>query len=228
MSHRRKSASTSGDAPFSTGCPRSVFVPGKMQEKHHCAGDEQTRKTVDNPFHHLGKELALPMSIRADMLLSGVAASLFLASGVARADASCTEVFDAGVREVETPHHIHYTSSGNSKGSRTFESVFDGTAIYSNATGVWKKSNTARDVMQQNAREERQKLDAVCTRVGNESIDGQSATRWHMVPGEESGGDESDVWLNGSGMPVHQRMVLAGEGTWDVRIDYADVKAPIS
>jgi len=145
----------------------------------------------------------------------------------ARADASCTEVFDAGVRDVETPHHIYYTKASDKADGRSMESIFDGRAIYSNAKGTWQKSETAHGVMLENAHEKRQKLDATCTRVGTESIDGQSATHWHIKPDSDSDAAESDLWIGEKGLPIHQRMVMPDRATRDVRIDYTDVKAPL-
>jgi len=149
-----------------------------------------------------------------------------LAPIAARADASCTEVFDAGVREVETPHHIYYTKASDKAASRSMESIFDGRAIYSNAEGTWQKSETAHRVMLENAHEKREKLDATCTRVGTESIDGQSATHWHIKPDADSDAVESDLWIGEKGLPIHQRVVMPDRATRDVRIDYTDVKAP--
>jgi len=144
----------------------------------------------------------------------------------ARADASCNEVFDAGVREVETPHHIYYTNSSGKGRDRTSESVFDGAAVYVNATGTWKKSASVHETMVESAREQREKLDATCTRIGSEPMDGQPSTHWHIKPTEDSDAVESHVWVDAKGLPVHQRLVMPDGGTRDVRISYVDVKAP--
>jgi hypothetical protein len=144
----------------------------------------------------------------------------------AHADASCADVFDAGVHEVETPHHIYYSNASGKNGGRTFESIFDGNAIYSNATGAWKKSEAAHQAMLENAQQQRKALDATCTRVGSESIDGASATHWHIKPNAESDAVASDLWIDAKGRPVHQRMVQPDGGTRDVRIDYENVKTP--
>jgi hypothetical protein len=82
--------------------------------------------------------------------------------------------------------------------------------------------------MLENAREQRRALDATCTRLGAEPIDGESATHWHIKPNSDSDAVESDLWIGAKGLPVRQRMVLPDGGARDVRIDYKDVKAPSS
>ena len=153
--------------------------------------------------------------------LSLLVLSLMVAPIVARADTSCADVMEAGLREVQTPHHMHMLKGGAESG----ESVYDGKAIYVRVNGKWRKSAADPADTLATAREQRAKPDAACTRVASETIDGQSAVRWHIAPDADSEAEPSDVWIGADGLPIHQRVTSEGV-VRDVRIDYHDVATP--
>lgn len=143
----------------------------------------------------------------------------------ARANNSCDAVLDAGIKQVQTPHHVHSSTKTSSGKVTSSEAIFVGGVEYLRVgDGNWRRSPMTAREMLQDAQDKRKESSAdTCRNLGDQTVAGQAATLYDFHPG---GGVDSKIWISkSSGLPLRQTIDLDGT-VIDGRTDYTNVQAP--
>ena len=142
------------------------------------------------------------------------------------ADPSCVPVYDAGVKQMQTPHHVFTTRSHNGKASSTSETIFIDGIVYSQLNGQWQRSRMSGADMLQMAKEKRKEEDPdeKCRIVGDDTIAGDAAQVYTL--GNEKGAG-SKLWISkATGALLRQAIALPDGSISDSRYEYKNVQAP--
>ena len=141
------------------------------------------------------------------------------------ANTSCDAVLDAGIKQVQTPHHVHSSRKTLDGKVTSSEAIFIGGVEYLRVgDGNWRRSAMTAAEMLQGARDKRKQSSAdTCRNLGDQTVDGQAATLYEFHP---DGGAGSQIWISkSSGLPLRQTIDLGGT-VMDGRTDYTNVQAP--
>jgi hypothetical protein len=145
----------------------------------------------------------------------------------ARADASCDPVYDAGIKQMQTPHHVFTSRSAHGgNAASTNETIFVGGVIYTQLRGQWQRSRLTAEDMLQHAREKRKEEsgDETCHSLGDDAVDGQATAVYAL---HNDGGADSKLWVSkGTGSLLRQTITLPDGSVIDSRYDYSNVVAP--
>lgn len=142
----------------------------------------------------------------------------------AEADA-CNPIVDAMAKQAITPYHRYQTTTAADKSgkSRESESINTATMHYLKFGGKWSarpydgKKNAADIVESMNSNK------TTCSRVGEESVDGQAATLYRA---HNPGMPDNQIWVStSSGLPLRQ-VADTGVEHMEMRYDYTNVQAP--
>lgn len=169
----------------------------------------------------MSHQSTIAVSAIACTLLAGIA----LALPAHAANTSCDAVLDAGIKQVQTPHHVHSSSKTSSGKVTSSDAIFVGGVEYLRVgDGNWRRSSMTPKEMLQGAQEKRKQSSAdTCRILGDETIAGQAATLYEFRP---DGGVASKIWISkSSGLPLRQTLDLGGT-LMDVSSDYNNVQAP--
>jgi hypothetical protein len=159
--------------------------------------------------------------------LACIACALMNFAPQARADASCAPVYDAGIKQMKTPHHIFTSRSASGRtAASTSETVFAGGVTYLQMHGQWQRSAITAAAMLQHAEEKREddSNDETCRSVGDEAVDGTATTVYSL---HNDAGADSRLWVaKANGLLMRQTVTLPDGSSIDSRYDYANVQAP--
>jgi len=153
----------------------------------------------------------------------------------------CASVFGAMTKIFAVPFHLYMVDSAGTDaqlhgGKPTVsEEIFSGGVVYVMVHGKWRKSPMDVAEMRKDWTEGAKKLTdlkATCTHVRDESVNGESASVWHVTAETEDGATDTNQWVSKS-----RNMVLRSEMRIDVggalgkshsimNYDYANVHAP--
>jgi hypothetical protein len=169
-----------------------------------------------------------PQNIRRSRLpLTCIACGLMHFAVPARADASCDPVYDAGIKQMKTPHHVFTNRSAHGRtAASTNETIFAGGVIYVQLRGQWQRSPIAAAEMLQHAQEKRDgdSSDETCRPLGDEAIDGTATVVYSL---HNDAGADSRLWVTkANGLLLRQTVTLPDGSSIDSRYDYANVQAP--
>jgi hypothetical protein len=165
-----------------------------------------------------------------------LAAALLQTAGARAQDASCKAVFDAIRLQAKTPNHQYFTISGAERDSnaQTNEMINTGSARFILLNGKWQsQAESPREVLK---REEKnfKNSNTICRVVREEMVEGTPSTVF--VEQSQTGPISSLglLWIaKSSGLPLREQIDTdAGTGPGgkrhlEIRIVYADVKAPV-
>ncbi|MGH9495923.1 MAG: hypothetical protein ACRD3B_13070 [Candidatus Sulfotelmatobacter sp.] len=168
-----------------------------------------------------------------------LAFSLFLASLLsfnvsAQAADSCQPVFDAEKKLVTTPSHSYSTSTSAKGGSTlTGETIMVQGKKYIRANGKWMDPHiTTAEVLDQEKENEKNGKSS-CQFVRSESVNGESASLYHMQREVSGFKEDSQIWISKTtGLPLReeQDMDMGGEigkRHNSGRFEYSNVKPPM-
>ena len=149
-------------------------------------------------------------------------------AALAHADASCNPVYDAGIKQLQTPHHVYTTRSGHAgHAAQKSETIYAGGVEYMQLDGRWQRSRLTAAEMLASAQEKR-KTSAegeTCKALGDEKV-GDAAASVYSLHNDD--GVDSRLWLAESdGSLLRQTITLPDGSTVDSRYDYANVQAPL-
>ncbi len=164
---------------------------------------------------------------RWTLLLTGTACALIAFSAPASADASCDPVYDAGVSQTQTPHHVFSSRSAHGgKGASTNETIFVGGVVYAQSQGQWQRSRMTGADMLQAAQEKRkdESSDETCRSLGEDAIDGEATAVYSL---HNDAGADSKLWISkATGSLLRQTISLPDGSVIDSRYEYKNVQAP--
>lgn len=156
-------------------------------------------------------------------IISQLAAVLFISASSGHAqDASCKAVADAQLLLARTPHHAFSTDVHGGR-SIASESISAQGGLFWATDGVWHKSaRSTQEFARQTGDSVRELRD--CHRIGDESINGQPATKF-AFHNHANGGDES-VWIaKGSGLVLRSEALIEDRHI-SSQYEYTNVQAP--
>jgi hypothetical protein len=169
-----------------------------------------------------------PQSIHRLLMLAASVLSSAIATEPVHAadDPSCKTVFDAFMKQNETPFHETITTNG-----RPFEKIATTTAIYTGHGGHWTSIPATPQDRIEITRETGASM-SNCKPLRQETVDGQSATVYaaHMQTKSPPSITDSQIWIGASsGLPLQSESDAVGGGRkmhLSNHFTYANVQAP--
>lgn len=152
----------------------------------------------------------------------------------ARGADSCQPVFDALQKLVTTPSHS-YTTSASAKGGtpRTAETVIVGGKKYIRAHGKWMDTRvTAQEVLDQE-KENEKNGNSSCRFVRSESVNGESASLYHLQRDTENFKEDSQIWISTArGVPLREEQDIEMGGSIgklhnSAHFEYGNIQPPM-
>lgn len=152
----------------------------------------------------------------------------------ARAADGCQPVFDAIQKLVTTPSHSYTTSTATKGGTpRTAETVMVQGKKYIRANGKWMDAHvTTQEVLEQEKENEKNGK-ASCQLVRSESVNGESASLYHMQRETENFKEDSQIWISTArGLPLREEQDMdyggaIGKRHNSGRFEYGNIQPPM-
>jgi hypothetical protein len=153
-----------------------------------------------------------------------LSASLFSVTSFA-ADVGCKAVFDAILRQLQTPTHSQTTMMlVPGQKPQLSEQVNTGKVIYLQMNGKWVVSKLSPQDMREQELDNIKNSTAVCSIVRDEPVDGVSATLYKVHEERDGTGSDSQIWLSkANGLPLRMK---SEDPAFDSRYSYSNVVAP--
>lgn len=152
----------------------------------------------------------------------------------AHAADSCQPVFDALQKLVTTPNHSYTTSTAAKGGTpRTAETIMVQGKKYIRANGKWMDAHvTTQEVLEQEKENEKNGK-ASCQLVRSESINGESASLYHLQRETEDLKEDSQIWIStAKRVPLREEQDIEMGGSMGKRhnsahFEYTNVQPPM-
>ena len=175
-------------------------------------------------------------SHRGTIVCAAFALSLAAVGPVAAQSVSCKNFASAMIKQAVTPYHAYMSTTAGYNQGKTEQSEVISTAdaMYVQVHGKWRRSPfTAQKVkdMQKEAADSVSR-NYTCTRIGSESLNGVSTTRYHVKGRNEAGEIVEDIWLASNGLVQRVDMDMdvgggaMGKSHSTMRYEYGNVQAP--
>lgn len=148
----------------------------------------------------------------------------FAASPFANAADACDALYNAGIKSVQTPHHVYSTRSMPSGKVQTSEAIFAAGNEYLLMDGKWMRSPMPQTAMVAAAQEKLKTHPDTCTPLGDQMIGGQ-AISVYKAHSKEMGTDQTVRILKSNGLMQGGTLTLPG-GSMEIRYEYDNVQAP--
>jgi hypothetical protein len=187
--------------------------------------------------------MKLPSPSRLLLLVAGQVCALTCALPAFAAD-PCDALYNAGIKAVQTPHHVYSTTTHSAETmhqSDTFkrltgkamytgktesvEAIFNGKIEYLQLHGEWKRSPMPQQDMVEAAQEKLKTHPDTCTFVGDQMVDGQ-AVGVYKAHNNESDANQQVRILKSNGLMQGGTLTLPDGSTVETRYEYSNVQAP--
>lgn len=155
----------------------------------------------------------------ASVLLAGIDAV------PARAANACDAIYNAGIKSVQTPHHVYTTATMHGGKPQTGEAIFDGKVEYLQLNGKWMRSPISHQDMLDVAQNKLKTHPDTCTFVGNQTVDGQ-AVSMYKTHNNEMGTNQTVRILKSNGLMQSGSLSLPDGSVVEARYEYDHVHAP--
>jgi hypothetical protein len=144
-------------------------------------------------------------------------------------DATCKVVFDAADKLLSVPHHEYMTQKDSGGKTRSTEIIAIDGARYLMLDGKWSKSRmTAAQLKEQEEENKKNAKVIACKKVGDDTVNGEAAAVYTEHSETEDSKDDAKIWISKSkGLILKQEMVIDSGDHWDIRFEYANVRAPM-
>ena len=148
-------------------------------------------------------------------------------------DGACQALWDASVKPLTPPYHIHLVHTDPDGTTKTMESIYvDGTA-YALVKGKWFRmpysSDDTKELMEQNLKNAK---NVSCHVVRDEIVNGEIATVYSVHSETERGIHDSQIWISKSKGAFLREETDAqvpgrnGKSHVSLRLNYNNVQAP--
>lgn len=164
-----------------------------------------------------------PATIRL-FVLSTSLAGLAAVPRATAADA-CDALYAAGVKSIQTPHHVFSTTTRSGGQPKAGEAIYAGGVEYVKLNGKWQRSPMTQQEMIEAAQEKLKTHPDTCTLVGDQSVAGQSVTVY-KVRNNETGGQQLVRILKSDGLLAGSTLTLPDGAVVETRYEYRNVQAP--
>ena len=142
----------------------------------------------------------------------------------ALAASSCDEAYQAGIKSLQTPHHLYSTTAMPGGKTRAGESIYAGGVEYVKIGNEWQRSRMKPQDMIELAQEKMKTHPDTCTRIGDQSAGGQTVAVY-KVHNNEMGTDQVVSVFKSSGLMQGTTVSLPNQ-SMVIRYEYANVQAP--
>jgi hypothetical protein len=153
-----------------------------------------------------------------------VAMALFSVTGFA-SDVGCKAVFDAALRQLQTPYHSRTTMMlVPGQKPQLSEQINTGKTLYLLTNGKWSVSRITPQAMHEQELDNIKNSNTVCSVVRDEPVAGVTATLYKVHEERDGTASDSQVWLSkANGLTLRVKME---EPAFDSYYSYSDVAAP--
>ena len=166
-----------------------------------------------------------PKRVHRLLLAVGSACALTISVPALAANA-CDVLYNAGIKAVQTPHHLYTTSTGGkSEKARSSEAIFAGGVEYLKVHGQWRLSSIPQSYMVESAQEKLKTHPDTCTVTGDQTVDGHAVTTY-KVHNNAEGTDSLVHLLKSTGQLLGQTITLPDGSLVKTRYDYTNVQPP--
>ena len=196
-----------GAGGFRREFPSCLKYPPRVR-----AGTSRPRSTMSSPSN------PRPAHVMCALLAT------FAASSPAAAADACDALYNAGIKSIQTPHHVYSTRTIGGK-ARTGEAIFAGGSEYLLMNGKWRRSAIPQPEMVAAAQEKLKTHPDTCTAVGEQVVGGQ-AVSVYKAHSKEEGTDQTVRILKASGLMQGGTLTLPDGGSLETRYEYENVQAP--
>jgi len=155
-------------------------------------------------------------------------------ASAARAADTCQPVFDALQKLVTTPSHSYTTSTAAKGGTpRTVETIMVQGKKYIHANGEWLDAGvTTQEVLEQEKENEKNGKSS-CQLARSESVNGESASLYHLQRENENFKEDSEIWISTArGVPLQEEQDIEMRGSLGKRhnlahFEYTNIRPPM-
>lgn len=151
-------------------------------------------------------------------------ACAFAMCAPAYADNSCDVLYLAGIKSVQTPHHVYSTTTKRGK-QQAGEAIYAGGVEYMELHGKWLRSPKTQQAMLEAAQEKLKTHPDDCAPVGDQTIDGQTVSSY-KVHNKELGTTQWVRILKSNGLMQGATLTLPDGSVVESRYEYDNVHAP--
>jgi hypothetical protein len=155
-------------------------------------------------------------------------------ASIARAADTCQPVFDALQKLVTSPSHSFTTSTAAKGGTpRMAETIMVQGKKYIRVNGKWMDAGvTTQEVMEQE-KDNEENGKSSCQLVRRESVNGESASVYHLQRETEDFKEDSQIWISAArGVPLREEQDIEMGGSIGKRhnsahFEYTNVQSPM-
>ncbi len=137
---------------------------------------------------------------------------------------SCDEAYQAGIKSIQTPHHLYSTTTMPGGKSRIGETIYAGGVEYLKNGSQWKRSRMKPQDMVELAQEKMKTHPDTCTRLADQSVGGQ-AVAVYKVHNNEENIDQVVRVFRSNGLMQGATLSLPSQSV-ETRYEYGNVQAP--
>lgn len=145
-------------------------------------------------------------------------------STTALAANGCDDAYRAGIKSLQTPHHLYSTTILYGGKARTGESIYAGGVEYLKIGNAWQRSRMKPQDMIELAQEKLKTHPDTCTRIGDQTV-GAQVVAVYKVHNNEVGTDQVVRIHQSSGLMQGATVSLPNQSV-DIRYEYGNVQAP--
>jgi hypothetical protein len=153
-----------------------------------------------------------------------VSLSLFSVTSFA-SDVGCKAVFDAILRQLQTPTHSQTTMNlVPGQKPQLSEQINTGKVMYLLMNGKWVVSKITPQAMREQELDNIKNSTAACSLVRDEPVDGVSATLYKVHEERDGTGSDAQIWISkANGLPLRMK---SEDPAFDSHYSYSNVVAP--
>lgn len=161
---------------------------------------------------------------------SGLAAVILMATSPARAD-DCATIRAASIAQIKVPHTDAHLTIPPGMAPQQIDMVFKNDKVYTRYNGAWSSmafpAQDQIDTINKVASTTRPGADYSCQKVGNESINGESAAVFASHDASHGKVTDSRIWLSDkTGLPLKSEIHLSNGTVVRDEFRYTNVDAP--
>ncbi|MGH8212609.1 MAG: hypothetical protein ACREPP_05190 [Rhodanobacteraceae bacterium] len=138
---------------------------------------------------------------------------------------TCDPIYNAGIKSIQTPHHVYSTVTMGGGKPQTGEAIYAGGVEYLQLNGKWMHSPVSHAEMMASAQEKLKTHPDTCTLVGDQTVDGQ-AVSVYKVHNNETGTNQTVRIRKSSGLMQSGSLTLPDGSVVEGRYEYDHVQAP--
>ncbi len=138
---------------------------------------------------------------------------------------TCDALYNAGIKSVQTPHHVYSTTTMRGGEPKTGEAIYAGGVEYLKLQGKWMRSRMTPADMLEAAQEKLKTHPDTCTPVGDQVVNGQAVSVF-KAHSNEMGTDQLVRILKSNGLMQGGTLTLPNGAVVEMRYEYDNVQAP--